>query len=39
MTYIFWDFNGTLLNDIPLTYDILIQMLKEEDRPLLTYDK
>lgn len=39
MTYIFWDFNGTLLNDIPLTYDILIQMLKEEERPLLTYDE
>jgi phosphoglycolate phosphatase len=39
MKYLFWDFNGTILNDIPLTYEILIEMLKEEQRPLLTYDE
>jgi len=39
MKYIFWDFNGTILNDIPLTYDILIEMLTEEERPLISYEE
>ena len=39
MKYIFWDFNGTILNDIPLTYDILIEMLKEEGRPIVSYEE
>lgn len=39
MDYIFWDFNGTILNDIPLTYEILIEMLKEEGRPLISYEE
>jgi phosphoglycolate phosphatase len=39
MKYIFWDFNGTILNDIPLTYDILIEMLTEEERPLISFEE
>lgn len=39
MNYIFWDFNGTILDDARLCYDILIEMLKEEERPLVTFDE
>ena len=39
MKYIFWDFNGTILDDARLCYDILIEMLKEEERPLVTFDE
>lgn len=39
MKYIFWDFNGTVLDDTRLCYDILIEMLKEEERPLVTFEE
>lgn len=39
MKYIFWDFNGTVLDDAKLCYDILIEMLKEEERPLVTFEE
>ena len=39
MKYIFWDFNGTILDDAKLCYDILIEMLKEEERKLVTFDE
>ncbi len=39
MKYIFWDFNGTVLDDARLCYDILIEMLKEEERPLVTFEE
>lgn len=39
MKYIFWDFNGTILDDAKLCYDILIEMLKEEERPLVTFEE
>jgi phosphoglycolate phosphatase len=34
--YIFWDFNGTVLDDRRLCYDILNQMLKEHGRKKVT---
>lgn len=39
MKYIFWDFNGTILDDARLCYDILNEMLAEEGRPLVTFDE
>jgi len=39
MKYIFWDFNGTILDDAKLCYNILNEMLREEDRPLVTFDE
>ncbi|MDY0074278.1 MAG: HAD hydrolase-like protein [Acholeplasmataceae bacterium] len=39
MKYIFWDFNGTILDDAKLCYDILIHMLQEEKRPTVTFDE
>lgn len=39
MKYIFWDFNGTILDDARLCYDILIEMLTEEERPLVTFEE
>ena len=39
MKYIFWDFNGTVLDDAELCYNILTEMLIEEERPLVTYDE
>jgi phosphoglycolate phosphatase len=39
MKYIFWDFNGTVLDDARLCYDILIEMLIEEERPLVTFEE
>lgn len=39
MNYIFWDFNGTILDDARLCYDILSEMLIEEKRPSVTFDE
>lgn len=39
MKYIFWDFNGTILNDAPLTYKILCEMLEEVDGKPVTFDE
>lgn len=39
MKYIFWDFNGTILDDARLCYDILSEMLIEEQRPSVTFDE
>lgn len=39
MKYIFWDFNGTVLDDARLCYDILIEMLIEEEQPLVTFEE
>jgi phosphoglycolate phosphatase len=39
MKYIFWDFNGTILDDARLCYDILSEMLKEEERPPVTFEE
>lgn len=39
MKYIFWDFNGTVLDDARLCYDILIEMLNEEERPLVSFEE
>ncbi|MDX9691366.1 MAG: HAD hydrolase-like protein [Acholeplasmataceae bacterium] len=39
MKYIFWDFNGTILDDAKLCYNILIEMLEEEGQPLVTFDE
>src|SRR5690554_2701835 len=39
MKYIFWDFNGTILDDARLCYDILSEMLIEEHRPPVTFDE
>lgn len=39
MKYIFWDFNGTVLDDAELCYNILIEMLREEERPLVTFEE
>ena len=36
--YVFWDFNGTILDDVKLCYDILIEMLKEEKRPIVSLE-
>jgi phosphoglycolate phosphatase len=37
--YIFWDFNGTILDDAHLCFDILNEMLKEEKRPSVTFEE
>jgi phosphoglycolate phosphatase len=39
MKYIFWDFNGTVLDDAELCYHILSEMLIEEERPSVTFDE
>lgn len=39
MKYIFWDFNGTILDDAHLCFDILNEMLKEEKRPSVTFEE
>ncbi len=38
MKYIFWDFNGTVLDDAYLCYEILNEMLTEVKRPTVTYE-
>jgi phosphoglycolate phosphatase len=37
--YIFWDFNGTILDDAKLCYNILIEMLDEEKQKTVTFDE
>ena len=39
MNYIFWDFNGTILDDARLCFDILNEMLVEEERPTVTFEE
>ncbi len=39
MKYIFWDFNGTILDDAYLCYEILNKMLVEVDRPTVTFEE
>ncbi|MDO9628372.1 MAG: HAD hydrolase-like protein [Acholeplasmataceae bacterium] len=39
MKYIFWDFNGTILDDARLCFDILNEMLIEEERPTVTFEE
>ena len=39
MKYIFWDFNGTVLDDAHLCYEILNEMLIEEERPIVTFEE
>lgn len=39
MRYIFWDFNGTVLDDAYLCYEILNEMLIEENRPTVTFEE
>ena len=39
MNYIFWDFNGTVLDDAKLCYEILNEMLVEEERPAVTFEE
>ncbi len=39
MKYIFWDFNGTVLDDAYLCYEILNEMLIEEERPTVTFEE
>lgn len=39
MKYIFWDFNGTVLDDAYLCYEILNEMLIEENRPTVTFEE
>lgn len=36
---IFWDFNGTILDDAYIVYEILVDMLKEVDRPTVTFEE
>ena len=38
MKYIFWDFNGTVLDDVHLCHDILTEMLEEEKRPPVSFE-
>ncbi len=38
MKYIFWDFNGTILDDVELCYNILNEMLTEEGRPNVSFE-
>lgn len=38
MKTIFWDFNGTILDDRDLCFDILNQMLKKYERPTVTLE-
>lgn len=39
MKYIFWDFNGTVLDDVELCHEILSEMLEEEQRPPVTFEE
>jgi phosphoglycolate phosphatase len=39
MKYIFWDFNGTILDDAFLCYEILNEMLLEVGQPTVTYEE
>jgi phosphoglycolate phosphatase len=39
MKYIFWDFNGTILDDAKLCFNILNEMLIEESRPTVTFEE
>ena len=39
MKYIFWDFNGTVLDDAKLCHDILNEMLIEEERPTVSFEE
>ncbi|MBN2300049.1 MAG: HAD family hydrolase [Acholeplasmataceae bacterium] len=39
MKYIFWDFNGTVLDDAYLCFEILNEMLIEEDRPIVSFEE
>lgn len=39
ITHIFWDFNGTILDDLELCCDILNTMLKKYNRPTVTLDE
>ncbi len=36
---IFWDFNGTILDDAYLVYEILVDMLEEVGRPTVTFEE
>jgi len=36
--YIFWDFNGTILDDRKLCYNILNQMLEESEKKQITFN-
>lgn len=36
---IFWDFNGTILDDTYLVYDILVDMLEEVGQPSVTFEE
>ena len=36
MKYVFWDFNGTILDDVDLCFDLLNWLLEEEDKPKVT---
>ena len=38
MKYIFWDFNGTVLDDVELCHEILSEMLEEENRPPVSFE-
>jgi len=39
MKYIFWDFNGTILDDAKLCFDVLNEMLIEENRETVTFEE
>jgi phosphoglycolate phosphatase len=39
MNYIFWDFNGTILDDAKLCFTILNEMLVEENRPTVSFEE
>lgn len=38
MNYLFWDFNGTILDDTALCHEILNEMLTIEKRPLISLE-
>lgn len=37
--YIFWDFNGTILNDVDLSLDLLNEMLAKQNKPSITMNQ
>ena len=39
MKTVFWDFNGTILDDARLCHDILVRMLREVGRPTVTFEE
>ena len=39
ITHIFWDFNGTILDDLDLCFNILNHMLETHGRPLVTKEQ